>query len=126
MLEHSHAFSGFAVKDIARAKDFYAKTLGLAVEQRDGMLLLHLESGADVLVYPKPNHEPATFTILNFRVDDVEKTVDDLSRRGVKFERYEERGIETDAKGIHRNGGPKIAWFRDPDGNILSVLEEQG
>jgi catechol 2,3-dioxygenase-like lactoylglutathione lyase family enzyme len=125
MLEQSHAFSGFSVKDLGRAKTFYGKTLGLEVEDGpEGVLKLHLSGGMDVVVYPKPNHTPASFTILNFPVKDIDKAVDELSARGVRFEHYDEASIKTDAKGVHRNGGPKIAWFKDPDGNILSVIEE--
>ena len=124
MLKDSKAFSGFSVNDLRKAKEFYGKTLGLKVSEEDGMLNLHLGGGASVLIYPKPNHAPATYTILNFPVDDVEKTVDKLGKRGVRFEVYKQPDIKTDAKGIHRGGGePTIAWFKDPAGNILSVLE---
>ncbi|HEY9381674.1 MAG TPA: VOC family protein [Burkholderiales bacterium] len=122
MLKDSKAFSGFSVDDIAKAKAFYGETLGLDVSEEHGMLDLHLAGGVEVLIYPKPNHEPATFTILNFPVDDIEKTVDRLSARGVRFEQYEGE-IETDERGIFRGEGPLIAWFKDPAGNILSVLE---
>jgi predicted enzyme related to lactoylglutathione lyase len=126
MLNKSKAFSGFSVNDLGAAKEFYGKTLGLKVsEEEEGMLSLHLAGGAAVLVYPKPNHAPASFTILNFPVDDVEQTVDKLQKRGVRFEHYNDPAIKTDAKGIHRDGGPTIAWFKDPAGNILSVLEEK-
>ncbi len=126
MFRDTHAFSGFSVDDIATAKRFYGETLGLdARDEEMGLLGLHLAGGTTILVYPKPNHTPATFTILNFPVDDVEKAVDELTRRGVRFEHYEGE-IQTDEKGISRdNGGPTIAWFKDPAGNILSVLEEQ-
>jgi len=125
MLGKSKAFSGFSVNDIAKAKDFYGRTLGLEVSESHGMLSLHLAGGAVVLVYPKPNHSPAIFTILNFPVGDVDKTVDELKKRGVRFEIYNEPQIKTDQKGISRgNGGPTIAWFKDPAGNILSVLDE--
>jgi predicted enzyme related to lactoylglutathione lyase len=127
MFRDTHAYSGFSVNDVQKAKQFYAKTLGMEVKEvpeMEGILELHLGSGANVLIYPKPDHKPATFTILNFPVSDVEKTVDELVKRGVRFEHYEGE-IETDAKGIHRGGGgPSIAWFKDPAGNILSVLEE--
>jgi catechol 2,3-dioxygenase-like lactoylglutathione lyase family enzyme len=122
MLEKSKAFSGFSVNDIAKAKQFYRGTLGLEVSESNGLLHLHLGSGTQVLVYPKPNHTPATFTILNFPVDDIEEAVDRLSKTGVRFERYEGE-LKTDEKGIFRGGGPLIAWFKDPAGNILSVLE---
>ena len=127
LLRDTQAFSGFSVTDVQKAKKFYGETLGLdvaEVPEMEDMLELHLGSGATVLIYPKPDHKPATFTILNFPVDDVEEAVDKLSKRGVRFEHYE-GAIKTDEKGISRgNGGPTIAWFKDPAGNILSVLEE--
>jgi catechol 2,3-dioxygenase-like lactoylglutathione lyase family enzyme len=122
MFGTTKAFSGFAVDDTARARDFYENTLGLRVSQDNGLLRLHLAGGTDVLVYPKPGHVPATFTILNFPVDDIDKAVDELAARGVRFERYP--GLEADEKGIFRGGGPLIAWFTDPAGNVLSVLQE--
>jgi len=124
MLDNSKAFSGFSVNDIGKAKDFYGKTLGLKVSEQHGLLTLHLSSGTSVLIYPKDNHTPATFTVLNFPVKDVDKAVTDLAKRGVRFENYTDPGIKTDEKGIHRDGGPTIAWFKDPAGNILSVLDE--
>ena len=124
MLKESRAFSGFSVGDIARAREFYSKTLGLEVSEADGHLSLHLAGGAKVLIYPKPNHVPATFTVLNFSVAHVEKAVDTLTRAGARFERYE-GDLKTDDKGIFRGRGPVIAWFKDPAGNILSVLEEE-
>lgn len=126
MLRNSKAYSGFAVDDIPKAKAFYGTTLGLEVTDAEehGLLTLRLGSGAAVLIYPKPNHAPATFTILNFPVDDIEQAVDGLTKRGVRFERYEGK-LKTDEKGIFRGGGPLIAWFKDPAGNILSVLEEK-
>ena len=122
MFEHTKAFSGFAVPDIAAASRFYADVLGLRVSEEHGMLTLHLEGGRDTLVYPKPDHLPATSTILNFPVPDVEAAVDALVGRGVRFERYD--GV--DDRGISRGQGPDIAWFTDPAGNILSVLDEAG
>ena len=122
MLRESHAFSGFSVDDIQKAKEFYTRTLGLDVSESKGLLELHLAGGATVLIYPKPNHAPATFTILNFPVDNIEEAVDRLTKSGIRFERYEGE-IKTDEKGIFRGGGPLIAWFKDPAGNILSVLE---
>lgn len=126
MLGSTKAFSGFAVDDLSAAQTFYADTLGIAVEeQMDGMLLeLQLAGGErPVLVYAKPDHEPATFTILNFPVADLDATVDELARRGVTFERYD--GFEQDDRGVARgDDGPPIAWFTDPAGNILSVLED--
>lgn len=124
MLKDSKAFSGFAVNDIQKAKEFYGRVLGLKISESHGLLHLHLAGGATVLVYPKPNHSPATFTILNFPVDNVESAVDDLTQRGVRFEIYDEADLKTDGKGVFRGGGPVIAWFRDPAGNILSVLED--
>lgn len=122
-LRDTRAFSGFSVNDIGRAKDFYGRTLGLDVSESHGMLNLNLAGGSKVIVYPKPNHQPATFTILNFPVPNVEKAVDELAGKGVRFEKYEGE-IKTDEKGIHRGQGPNIAWFKDPAGNILSVLEQ--
>ena len=127
MLRDTHAFSGFSVNDVQKARKFYGQTLGLEVSDVPDMqdlLELHLRGGARVLIYPKADHRPATFTILNFPVDNIEKTVDDLAKRGVRFEHYEGE-IKTDEKGIFRNGGPLIAWFKDPAGNILSVLEDK-
>jgi predicted enzyme related to lactoylglutathione lyase len=128
MFENSSAFSSFSVDDLGKARDFYAGTLGLDVSETKmpgeyRVLTLNVADGGRILVYPKENHSPATFTVLNFPVEDIEDAVDDLSRRGVQFERYFE--FETDKKGIHRGaGGPPIAWFKDPAGNILAVLEE--
>lgn len=123
MLGRSKAFSGFAVDDIPRARVFYEETLGLDVTEANGMLRLHLGGGAEVLVYPKPDHVPATYTILNFPVEDIDQAVDDLVRRGVSFERYPR--METDDRGIFRLDGPYIAWFTDPAGNTLSVLQDR-
>lgn len=118
------AFSGFSVDDIPAARRFYGETLGLNVTENEmGILELHLGSGAIVIVYGKPNHVPATFTILNFDVDDVEDAVDDLNSRGVGTKIYDDSEFPTDAKGIARGRGPDIAWFRDPAGNVLSVLK---
>src|SRR5687768_12328606 len=124
MLTESKAFSGFSVDDPEKARRFYEDTLGLRVseEEMPGMLRLHLGSGADVLVYPKDDHTPATFTVLNFPVPDVEKAVDQLTARGVRFEHYE--NPPTDEKGIMREGGPLIAWFTDPAGNVFSVIAQ--
>ena len=123
MLGDSKAFSGFAVGDIEKAKEFYGRTLGLKVSESNGLLTLHLAGGNNVLIYPKPNHTPATFTVLNFPVDHVDQAVDQLTKRGVRFEIYDLPEIKTDKKGIMRGKGATIAWFRDPAGNILSVLE---
>ena len=124
MLKDSKAFSGFSVDDIQKAKEFYGQTLGLKVSESHGLLTLHLAGGNNVLIYPKPNHAPATFTILNFPVGNVDKAVDELAKRGVRFEIYNTPDIKTDKKGIMRAKGPTIAWFKDPAGNIFSVLDE--
>jgi predicted enzyme related to lactoylglutathione lyase len=124
MFEHTKAYSGFAVDDVPRAKQFYGETLGLRVSEENGMLFLHIAGDRDTLVYPKPDHTPASFTILNFPVDDIEATVDALTERGVRFERYAGTEMETDEKGIFRGGGPLIAWFTDPAGNVLSVIQD--
>ena len=126
MLKNSKAFSGFSVDDVPRAQDFYRDTLGLKVSEANGMLTLHIAGGTTVLVYPKADHTAASFTVLNFQVDDVESAVDSLAERGVQFEHYEGTDIETDAKGIFRGGGPLIAWFKDPAGNVLSVIHTEG
>jgi predicted enzyme related to lactoylglutathione lyase len=125
MFENTNAYNGFAVDDVQKAKEFYGETLGVKVsvlDEENGLLSLDLGEGPDTLVYQKPDFEPATYTILNFPVDDVDKAVDELSERGVTFERYE--GFDQDEKGIARGPGPQIAWFKDPAGNILSVLQE--
>jgi catechol 2,3-dioxygenase-like lactoylglutathione lyase family enzyme len=122
MLQTRNAFSSFSVNDLQRARDFYAQTLGLKVSESEMGLEIH-PGDTDVFIYPKPNHTPATFTVLNFLVDDIDKAVDELQQKGVHFEHYEGE-IKTNEKGIHRNGGPSIAWFKDPAGNILSVVEK--
>jgi catechol 2,3-dioxygenase-like lactoylglutathione lyase family enzyme len=123
MFANTKAFSGFAVDDVQKARKFYGETLGLKTSEQHGLMTLHLAGGRDTLVYPKPNHTPATYTILNFPVEDIDKAVDELARRGVRFERYD--GFEQDEKGIFRGGGPYIAWFKDPAGNVLAVLQEK-
>lgn len=124
MLHDSPAFTGFSVDDVEKARAFYAQTLGLEVTDANGMLTLHLTGGHRVLVYPKgEQHRPATFTVLNFPVPDIEAAVVALTDLGVRFERYEGTPVETDDKGIFRGGGPLIAWFTDPAGNVLSVLQ---
>ena len=123
MFENTRAFSGFAVDDLAAARQFYGETLGLKTSEHYGLLTLHLAGGRDTLVYPKPDHEPATYTILNFAVDDIDAAVDELVSRGVELEKYD--GLGQDDKGINRAGGPYIAWFKDPAGNILAVLQER-
>jgi catechol 2,3-dioxygenase-like lactoylglutathione lyase family enzyme len=125
MLANTKAHSGFAVDDFPKAREFYGETLGLklsVLDEENGLLSLHLAGDRDTLVYQKPDFTPATYTILNFSVDDIDKTVDELVARGVRFERYE--GFEQDEKGIARGNGPDIAWFKDPAGNILSVLQD--
>ena len=123
MLENTKAFSGFSVDDMQEAKTFYSETLGLRVSEEYGMLWLHIAGGWDILVYPKPGHTPASFTILNFPVDDIDEAVDELAERGVRFERYD--GFDMNERGIFRGGGPYIAWFKDRAGNVLSVLQER-
>jgi catechol 2,3-dioxygenase-like lactoylglutathione lyase family enzyme len=123
MFADTPAFSGFAVGDLEQAKKFYTETLGLRATEQHGLLTLHLAGGRDTLVYPKADHTPATYTILNFEVDNIEAAVDELVSRGVSFERYP--GMDQDERGIGRGGGPYIAWFTDPAGNILSVLQER-
>jgi catechol 2,3-dioxygenase-like lactoylglutathione lyase family enzyme len=121
MLRDSPAFSGFSANDIDTERRFYADVLGVNVEEENGMLNLHLGGGQTVLIYPKDDHQPATFTVLNFRVTDIDAAVDQLTAKGVTFERYE--GAGQDEKGIAREYPPPIAWFKDPAGNILSVLQ---
>lgn len=124
MFQHKNVFSSFSVNDIEKAKAFYTDTLGLEAGKSEmGTLELSIGNGANVMVYPKPNHEAASFTVLNLIVDDIEKAVDELNSKGVKFEQYE-GDIKTDAKGIMRGNGPLIAWFKDPAGNIISVIED--
>lgn len=122
MFGTSKAFSGFSVDDLDAARKFYEETLGLRVSEQNGLLTLHIAGDRDILVYPKPDHTPATYTVLNFPVEDIEAAVGELARRGVRFERYPH--LETDGQGIFRGGGPLIAWFTDPAGNVLSVLQE--
>ncbi|MFI6348677.1 VOC family protein [Streptomyces sp. NPDC050560] len=124
MFGRSKAFSGFSVDDTERARRFYGETLGLDVTEENGMLTLRLADGAAVLVYPKgEQHAPASFTVLNFPVDDIEAAVDELVRRGVRMARYP--GMPADERGIMREAGPFIAWFTDPAGNVLSVLQDR-
>jgi predicted enzyme related to lactoylglutathione lyase len=121
LLRDSHPFSGFSSNDIAKAKEFYGQTLGLEVSEENDLLTLHLAGGGRVLIYAKENHEPASYTVLNFPVADIDAAVDALSMAGVAFEHYE--GFNQDERGIMRDQGPPIAWFKDPAGNILAVLE---
>ena len=123
MFASTKAFSGFAVDDVPKARDFYGDTLGLKTSEEYGLMTLHVAGDRPTLVYPKPDHTPATYTILNFPVDDIDNAVDQLAARGVRFERYD--GLEQDESGIVRGGGPYIAWFKDPAGNVLSVLQER-
>jgi catechol 2,3-dioxygenase-like lactoylglutathione lyase family enzyme len=123
MFDNTKAFSGFAVDDIQKADDFYGGTLGLKTSQEHGLLTLHLAGDRPTLIYPKPGHTPADYTILNFPVDDIDTAVDELAARGVRFERYD--SFEQDEKGVARGEGPYIAWFKDPAGNVLSVLQER-
>ena len=124
MFKDTKAFSGFAVNDTERAREFYGQTLGIEVTDAGGpgLLTLHIAGGREILIYPKEDHSAADYTILNFPVDDIEAAVDGLAERGVAFERYE--GFNQDDRGIFRGPGPLIAWFRDPAGNILSVIEQ--
>jgi predicted enzyme related to lactoylglutathione lyase len=125
MFESKKAFSGFSVDDLQEAKKFYGQTLELDVSEKPQGLELRLANDKKVFIYPKPNHTPATFTILNFPVDDIEETIDELKKRGVRLEHYKESSIKTDEKGIFHGPGTDIAWFKDPAGNILSVLAEK-
>jgi predicted enzyme related to lactoylglutathione lyase len=120
MFRDSHAYSGFSSNDLTKAKTFYAQTLGLQVTEEHGNLMVHLAGGGRVLIYPKPNHTPASFTVLNFPVKDIDDAVDRLAKAGVQFERYP--GFNQDERGIMRGAEPSIAWFKDPAGNILSVV----
>ena len=121
MLSDSHAFSGFSTDDIDAARRFYGETLGLDVSEEDGILQLTFAGGGRGIIYPKPNHEPATFTVLNFPVEDIDAAADRLIAAGITFERYP--GANQDERGINRDQGPAIAWFKDPAGNILSILK---
>jgi catechol 2,3-dioxygenase-like lactoylglutathione lyase family enzyme len=121
MLTDSEAFSGFAVDDIEKAKEFYGEKLGMSFDEIDAGLSLKIAGSRDILIYPKPDHSPAPFTILNFPVGDVDAAVEELAGKGVEFERYD--GFEQDDNAVMRGNGPTIAWFTDPAGNILSVIE---
>ncbi|MEA2418209.1 MAG: hypothetical protein QOE60_415 [Thermoleophilaceae bacterium] len=121
MFTDTKAFSGFAVDDVGKAREFYGDTLGLETSEENGLLTLHIADDRPTLVYPKPGHTPADYTILNFPVEDIEQAVDELTARGVEFLRYE--GFDQDERGIAHIGGPPIAWFKDPAGNVLSVLQ---
>jgi predicted enzyme related to lactoylglutathione lyase len=126
MLTNSKAFNGFAVDDLHKAHQFYGETLGVKttiVDEQNGLMTLHLPGDRDTLVYEKRDLKPGNYTILNFPVDNIEGAVDELTKRGVQFERYD--GFEQDEKGISRGGGPPLAWFTDPAGNILSLIQDQ-
>ena len=125
MFKNTKAFPGFSVSNLREAKEFYGKTLGLEVTELPQALLLHIAGGSRIFIYPKPNHTPASFTILNFPVDNIERAVDELAALGIRFEQYNQGNLKTDPKGIARGAGPNIAWFKDPAGNILSVLEQK-
>jgi catechol 2,3-dioxygenase-like lactoylglutathione lyase family enzyme len=124
MLKDSKAFGSFSVDDMEKAREFYTGTLGLEFTEIMGMLIVQIAGGGKVLIYPKPDHVPATYTVLNFPVDNTEEAVDELMSRGAHFEIYDEKDLKTDSKGILTGDGPSIAWFKDPAGNILSVLED--
>ena len=120
--KNTKAFSSFSVKDLDEAKRFYGQTLGLEVSESDEGLILQTKGGIDVFIYPKPDHTPATFTVLNFVVDDVDRAVDELTKMGIHFQIYDKGELKTDDRGVFQ-GKPKIAWFKDPSGNFLSILE---
>jgi catechol-2,3-dioxygenase len=123
MLNYTNAFSGFSVDSLEKARSFYKDLLGLNVQENEmGLLELHLDGGINIIIYPKPNQVAATFTILNFVIDNIDETVDALTKLGIRFEHYNEESFKTDEKGISR-GKPLIAWFKDPSGNILSVIQ---
>lgn len=125
MFKNTRAFASYSINDLKKAKQFYGEALGLEVVETKEGLEVHIEGGMRVFLYPKPNHIPATFTTLNFLVDDVDQAVDELTKRGIRFEHYNSKELKTDQKGIFRNAGPTIAWFKDPADNILSVVSRQ-
>jgi len=125
MLKNAGIFGSFSVNDLEKAREFYGNTLGVGVERVDEMPVLNIGGENGVMIYEKPDHIPATFTVLNFRVEDLESTMNELRSRGVHFEAYDMEGLKTDADGVLTHGGTSIAWFKDPAGNILSVLEEK-
>ena len=124
MFKESKAFSSFSISDLDKSRSFYKETLGLEIAEPMGQLSLQISGGIPVFLYSKPNHVPATFTVLNFPVDHMEETMEELRKRGVKFEIYKEEGFETDENGMMSGDGMKIAWFKDPSGNILSIVED--
>ena len=125
MLDKARMFGSFSVNDLEKAREFYGETLGVPVETEDGMPVLNVGAEGGTMIYEKPDHAPATFTVLNFRVDDLESTMKELKSRGVRFEIYDMEDLKTDADGVLTHGEMSIAWFKDPAGNILSVLEEK-
>jgi predicted enzyme related to lactoylglutathione lyase len=125
MFKDAKPFSSFSVNDLRKAKEFYGQTLGLEVSESAEGLELKLAGGMSVFLYPKPNHTPASFTVLNFKVKNIEEAVDELTKLGVRLEKYNQPDLKTDERGIMRGPGPQIAWFKDPAGNILSVLKER-
>ena len=125
IFKEAKTFSSFSVTDLQQAKEFYGQKLGLRVSEQPEGLAINLPDGNSVFLYAKPNHTPASFTVLNFIIDDIEDAVDELGRLGVRMEKYNQPNLQTDERGIHRGGrGPTIAWFKDPAGNIISVMEE--
>jgi catechol 2,3-dioxygenase-like lactoylglutathione lyase family enzyme len=126
MLKNSRAFGSFSIDDLEKAREFYSGTLELEISEEYGMLFINVAGGNRVMLYPKPDHIPATFTVLNFPVEDTEKAVEALAKRGVRFEVYDREDLKTDARGIMRWDGVTMAWFRDPAGNVLSIIQEQG
>lgn len=125
MFKHTRAFSSFSTDDLGVTKDFYSRVLGIDVREEYGMLFLHLETGGEVVIYPKNDHNPASFTVLNFPVDSIREAVSELTKRGVRFLIYDKNEIKTDEQGITiGDEGPHVAWFQDPAGNILSVLQD--
>lgn len=125
MLKSKKAFSSFSVNDLNKAKEFYQNMLGLDVSEGEmGILEINIAGAIPIMIYPKPDHSPASFTVLNFLVDNIEQTVQEFNSKGIEFEQYDFDGLKTDGKGISRGNGPTIAWFKDPAGNILSILEE--
>jgi catechol 2,3-dioxygenase-like lactoylglutathione lyase family enzyme len=125
MFKEAKAFPSFSVNDLPKAKEFYGKTLGLEISELPEGLEMKLADGLNVFLYPKPNHTPASFTVLNFPVDNIDEAVDELKARGVRLEKHDQPEISTDEKGIMRGPGPQIAWFKDPAGNVLSVIQDK-
>jgi predicted enzyme related to lactoylglutathione lyase len=124
IFKDAKTFSSFSVNDLEKAKEFYGETLGVKVTELEEGLELNLAGGNTVFLYPKPNHTPASFTVLNFHVKDIDDAVDEITTLGLRLEKYDLPDLKTDKKGIMRGNGPQIAWFKDPAGNILSVVQE--